>query len=71
MLPDRDHAGRTLAMQAADLGWSVSFPEWPDDIKDANEAAQRFGRVATLQSVLSAIETSPLKIKLLCRRWCV
>lgn len=70
VLPDRDHAGMQLALQAAELGWSVSFPDWPDGIKDANEAAQRFGRVATLQSVLSAIESSPLKIKLLARRWC-
>jgi hypothetical protein len=58
-------------LSSAELGWSVSFPEWPDGIKDANEAAQQYGRVAVLQSVLSAIETSPLKIKLLARRWCV
>jgi hypothetical protein len=70
VLPDRDQAGLKLALQAAELGWSVSFPEWPDDIKDANEASCRFGRVAALQSVLSAIETSPLKIKLIARRWC-
>jgi hypothetical protein len=70
VLPDRDPAGLQLALQAAELGWNVSFPDWPEGIKDANEAAQRFGRVATLQSVISAIETSPLKIKLLARRWC-
>jgi len=71
VLPDRDAAGMTLALQAAELGWSVSFPEWPSEIKDANEASQKFGRAATLQSVLEAIETSPLKIKLMARRWCV
>lgn len=70
VLPDRDRAGLQLAMQAAELGWSVSFPDWPDGVKDANEAVQQFGRVATLQSVISAIETSPLKIKLIARRWC-
>lgn len=71
VLPDKDRAGMTLALQAAELGWSVSFPDWPDGIKDANEAARQFGRVAVLQSVISAIESSPLKIKLLARRWCV
>ena len=71
VLADRDHAGLKLALQAAELGWSVSFPEWPPEIKDANEAAQQFGRAATLQSVIEAVETSPLKIKLLARRWCV
>jgi len=70
VLPDRDRAGLQLAMQAAELGWNVSFPDWPDGIKDANQAVQHFGRVATLQSVISAIETSPLKIKLIARRWC-
>jgi len=59
-----------MALQAADLGWSVSFPEWPDGIKDANEATIKFGRVATLQSILSAIVTSPLKIKLMATRYC-
>jgi DNA primase len=71
VLPDKDAAGLRLALQAAELGWSVSFPEWPSEIKDANQAAQKFGRAATLQSVISAIETSPLKIKLIARRWCV
>lgn len=71
VLPDKDRAGMTMALQAAELGWSVSFPDWPDGIKDANEASIQFGRVAVLQSVLSAIESSPLKIKLLARRWCV
>jgi hypothetical protein len=70
VLPDRDRPGLQLALQAAELGWNVSFPEWPEGIKDANDAVQHFGRVATLQSVISAIETSPLKIKLIARRWC-
>lgn len=70
VLPDRDRAGLQLALQAAELGWSVSFPEWPEGIKDANQAVQQFGRAAVLQSVISAIETSPLKIKLIARRWC-
>jgi len=70
VLPDRDKSGMGMALQAADLGWSVSFPEWPDGIKDANEATIKFGRVATLQSILSAIVTSPLKIKLMATRYC-
>ena len=53
------------------LGWNVSFPDWPSGVKDANDAILKFGRVATLQSILMAIEHSPLKVKLLMRRWCV
>lgn len=69
LVADRDPSGRRMVEQAIELGWSVSFPDWPADIKDANEAAQRFGRAATLQSILMAVEYSPLKIKLLMRRW--
>ncbi len=71
VVADRDRAGRELLEQSAILGWSASFPDWPDDVKDANDAVQRFGRIATLQSILTAIESNPLKIKLLARRWCV
>lgn len=70
VLADRDSAGKRLLEQAAELGWSASFPEWPPGIKDANEAAQHFGRTATLQSILASVVTSPLKIKLLSRSWC-
>jgi len=70
VLADRDSAGKQLLEQAAALGWSASFPDWPDDIKDANEAVQQFGRTATLQSILMAIESSSLKIKLLTKKWC-
>lgn len=71
VLADRDPSGRQLAEQAAALGWAVSFPDWPKGIKDANDAARQFGRAATLRSILMAIETSPLKVKLLARRWFV
>ncbi|MDB2315388.1 hypothetical protein N9V27_00255 [bacterium] len=70
MLADKDPGGKSLVEDAINLGWNVSFPDWPAGIKDANEAILHFGRVATLQSILMAIEHSPLKVKLLMRRWC-
>ena len=69
VLADRDASGRRMVEQALQFGWSVSFPDWPEGIKDANDATRAFGRVAALQTVLSAVESSPLKIKLLMRRW--
>lgn len=69
VLADRDPSGRRMVEQAIDLGWSVSFPDWPEGIKDANDAARAFGRTAALQSILTAVESSPLKIKLLMRKW--
>jgi hypothetical protein len=64
VVPDRDKAGERLINQAIDLGWSVSFPEWHDDIKDAGDAVLRYGRLATMVSIIKNTETSDLKIKL-------
>ena len=36
--PDRDEAGTELMLQAAELGWEVSFPPWHADCKDAADA---------------------------------
>lgn len=64
VVPDRDKPGETLAKQAIELGWGVAFPEWPDDIKDAGDAVLKFGRLATLISIIKNVETNPLKAKL-------
>jgi DNA primase len=66
VLPDRDQAGKKLIEQAIENEWSVSFPNWDRNIKDANEALLKYGRLATLYSIISAKEHSALKIKLLC-----
>ena len=49
--PDRDKAGEKLIKQAQENGWSVSFPMWEDDIKDAADAIQRYGKLYTLKSI--------------------
>lgn len=70
ILADRDTSGRQLIEQAALLGWSASFPDWPSNIKDANDAVIAFGKAAALQSILTSVESNALKIKLLARQWC-
>lgn len=64
VVPDQDKAGETMARQAIELGWAVSFPEWPDSIKDAGDAVLSFGRLTTLISIIKGVETNPLKSKL-------
>jgi len=64
VVPDQDLAGMKLVDRAVELGWSVSMPEWPDDVKDVNDAVIRWGRVATLITIMQARETSGIKIKL-------
>ena len=64
VVPDQDEAGMKLVDRAVELGWAVSIPEWPDGIKDVNDAVIRLGRVGTLLIILEAKETSKIKIEM-------
>jgi hypothetical protein len=64
VVPDQDEAGMRLVDRAVELGWSVSIPNWPSDIKDVNDAVIRWGRLATLITIMQARETSKIKIEL-------
>lgn len=69
IVPDRDAAGIKMAEQAIELGWSVSMPDWPDGVKDVNDAMRQHGRLYTLWSIVSAKESMPLKIQLRMKKW--
>lgn len=69
VVPDRDEAGSKLIDQAIELGWSVSMPEWHEDINDVNDAVKRYGKLYTLYSIVTASESSELKIKLRSKKW--
>jgi DNA primase len=64
VVPDQDEAGMKLVDRAIELGWAVSMPEWPDDVKDVNDAVIRWGKVTTLITIMQARETSKIKIEL-------
>ena len=63
VVPDQDEAGMRLVDRAVELGWSVSMPEWPD-CKDVNDAVIKYGRLATLITILEHKESSKIKIEL-------
>jgi hypothetical protein len=69
LVPDRDKAGLLTLEQALDYGWSVSMPDWPDDVKDVNDAIVKLGRLATLYKIAQAKEANPLKIQLKAKKW--
>jgi hypothetical protein len=69
VVPDRDRAGSKLIEQAIDRGWGVSMPDWDADINDIGDCVQRHGRLYTLYSIVSAAESSPLKIRLRAKKW--
>ena len=64
VVPDQDEAGMRLVDRAVELGWAVSMPNWPADVKDVNDAVIRWGRLATLVTIMQARETSKIKIEL-------
>jgi hypothetical protein len=64
VVPDRDSAGQKLIDQAIEFGWSVAFPEWPNNVKDIAEAVSKYGRLFTIQSILKSAESNKLKIDL-------
>jgi DNA primase len=64
VVPDQDEAGMKLVDRAVELGWAVSMPEWPADVKDVNDAVIRWGRLAALITIMQAKETSKIKIEL-------
>lgn len=64
VVPDQDEAGMKLVDRAIELGWAVSMPAWPVDIKDVNDAVKKFGRLITLIHIFQARETSKIKIEL-------
>jgi Toprim-like len=69
LVPDRDHEGPRTVEQAIDLGWSVSMPDWPEGIKDINDAVVKLGRLATLWLIIDAKESNSLKIQLRAKKW--
>jgi len=69
VVPDRDSAGKKLVERAIELGWSVSLPEWNQEINDIGEAVSKYGRLYTLYSIANTAEDSPLKIRLRAKKW--
>lgn len=64
LVPDRDHEGPATVEQAIEYGWSVSMPEWPEGVKDVNDAVIKLGRLATLWLIIDAKQNYALKIQL-------
>lgn len=64
VLPDRQRKNQGLIDAALDNNWSVSFPEWEDNIKDASDAQLRYGQLYTLASIIKFKTTSRLQIEI-------
>jgi hypothetical protein len=69
LVPDKDHEGPKTVEQAIEFNWSVSMPDWPEGVKDVNDAVIKLGRLATLYLIISAKESNALKIRLRAKQW--
>lgn len=69
LVPDRDHEGPKTVERAIDFNWSVSMPNWPEGVKDVNDAVRKLGKLATLWLIIQTKEQSSLKIRLRAKTW--
>ena len=47
----------------------MRMPDWPDGVKDVNDAVVKLGKLATLYLITQAKESSSLKIQLRAKKW--
>ena len=62
LLPDRQRNNQGLIDIALEQRWSVSFPDWEDDVKDAADASCRYGKLFTLRTIIDSRTSSALQI---------
>ncbi len=64
VVPDRDKTGLQICDKALDLGFYVSLPNWEDDVKDVNDAVIKYGKIATLLSILQSATNNKIKVEI-------
>lgn len=64
VVPDNDKPGATMLKAALEYNWSVSLPDWGEDVKDVADAVKKYGRLYTLMTILEYREHNPIKIQL-------
>jgi hypothetical protein len=69
VVPDRDADGQRTVEQALLNGYAVSMPDWPEGIKDVNDAVQKLGQLTALYLVIQAQEHNELKVRLRAKTW--
>ena len=65
VVPDQDKTGLGICERALELGFDVSLPSWSEDIKDANDAVIKYGRLNTLLSILDSATNSKIKVEVM------
>lgn len=74
VLADRDRSGQRLIDHALVNNWMVSFPKlkdghgfnnwWDSDVKDAADAAKKYGKLYAVRSILESATASKMEINI-------
>lgn len=64
VIPDQDKAGTYLIDRACELGWSVAFPNWDDDVKDTADAVNTYGKLFVTVDAIETAVKGPIKINI-------
>lgn len=64
VVPDREKQGGNLVDVALKEGWHVTFPKWDSDVKDAADAAKKYGKLYTVWSLIDARTNNRLQINI-------
>lgn len=70
LLPDADSSSFQLIEQAVARNWAVSFPPWDADIKDANDAVRRYGKLFTVKSIIDSAVDNHTKAIIMGKKYC-
>lgn len=68
IIPDKEGDGDRIALQAIELGWSVTFPEF-GKCKDVNDAIVKYGKIYVINQIMTNISSGNdaiLRLKLYC-----
>ena len=63
-VPHLDKPGLEAIDTMLDLGYYISIPNWHPEVKDINEAVQRYGKLPTLMSIIQNMTNNKIKIEL-------
>jgi len=64
VIPDQDRAGMNLINDAVDLDWGVAFPNWDLDVKDANDAVNKYGELFVLVDAIQTAQHGSIKCEI-------
>lgn len=64
-VPDQDKAGVAGIDKARELGWSVAFPNWDNNIKDCADAVKEYGKLFTIVDIIKTSVSGNIKINLM------